>query len=142
MSTPGFQPDPPDVLPCVGLTGTTAFFVDYSSPGLSGLSEWHFRVHRTLQPNETDYWFDLVLEPFEGKLRSATIHANGKTWYHKQGIPEAALRYARRITGTPIVSSSNKDDEKDEWQTPEATKVWERIPEAEYDPVTERYTLS
>lgn len=140
MSTPGFQPDPPDVLPCVGLHGTTTFFVDYSSPALSRASEWHFRAHRTPQPNDTDYWFDLVLEPFDAKLRSATMEANHKAWYRKQGIPEALLRYARRVTGTPIVSSSNKVD-GDEWRTPEATKVWLRMPEATYDPATDRYTL-
>jgi len=87
----------------------------------------------------TDYWLELCFEPFDGKLRSATMAAN-RARYRKQGIPEAVLRYARRITGTPIVSSTNKTDEN-EWQTPEATKVWRRIPEASYDPATDRYIL-
>lgn len=136
----GHQPVPPAPLPCTGVNGTAVYYVDYAAPVGPGLP-WYFHVHRTTAPNDADHWFELTLEPFKDRLRSATMLANNKAWYRKAGIPEAALRYARRVTGLPIVSSSNKADE-DEFRTPEATKVWERLkPDASYDPDTDRYTL-
>ena len=135
----GHQPVPPAPLPCTGVNGTAVYYVDYAPPDASGLP-WFFRVHRTTTPNEPDHWFDFTLEPFNGMLRSATMHTNNKAWYRKQGIPEALLRYARKVTGTPIVSSSNKADD-DEFRTPEATKVWLRMHEATYDTATDLYTL-
>jgi len=115
------------------------YYVDYTPPEGPGLP-WYFRVHRTTTPNEADRWFDFTLEPFNGRLRSAAMLANNKVWYRKQGIPEALLPYARKVTGTPIVSSSNRTD-ADEFRTPEATKVWLRMPDASYDPTIDRYAL-
>lgn len=136
----GHQPVPPAPLPCTGVNGTTVYYVDYARPEAPGLP-WYFLVHRTTTPNETDHWFELTLEPFNDRLRSATMHTNNKAWYHKAGIPEAVLRYARKVTGLPIVSSSNKNGDE-EYRTPEATKVWERLrPDANYDPGDDRYTL-
>lgn len=141
MSADNFEPDPPAPLPRAAVLGPATFYVDYLSPQASSLPEWHFRVHRSTAPNNTDHWFDLVLVPLDDKLRSATIDANMKPWYLKQGISGDVLRYARHITGMRIVSSSNKAGE-DEWRTPDATRVWQRMPAATYDSVTDRYTLS
>lgn len=98
------------------------------------------------QPN-VDEVFDATFEISGNMAKSIMMSANHAR-YMAKGIPEAVLEYVKKNWAVDVCSSSNKRSTKtstQEYRTPSATKVWERLKNANkatYDASSDQYWMT
>lgn len=108
--------------------------------------KWNFMV---IPANEIfkDFFFFSAQETKEKQVKITMMNNHNQKEYSAKGIPEKLIQTISLITNQPILSSSNISKYKsfeEEYRTPQATKVWERLKKegkAHYNEQTDTYRL-
>ena len=135
----------PFILECKGIGGVAGRYYVEGRDDASVPDEWRYAVHLRWPANEgnDDFFEFAVRADANGGIRVTTMEHHGRAHYSAKGIPDALLVFAAKHLNKVVGSSSNLAG-SDEFRTPAATKVWDRLVArgtAVYDAAADRYTL-
>lgn len=115
---------------CIDKTGNPHNFkYTYEIDNDDGKRIWKFIIipeHEIYK----DFFFFSAKEITDNQIKVTMINSHNQGAYSSKGIPEKIIEELQLLTGKEIISSSNNPLSKsflEEYRTPPATKVWERL---------------
>jgi hypothetical protein len=132
---------------CTAQNGSTVNFDYYFTfDRFEGRVIWDFSVFPAGIDSITPFSFALTIIN-ESIAKVTVMDRNNMEVYRAKGIPEAMIILCKKLTTRNILSSSNHQPSKllpEEFRTPPATKVWERLKKnnlANYNEHSDTYHL-
>lgn len=118
----------------------------YEKDYIDYLETWKFTI---FPENEiyADFFFLSAQETSDHFMKITMMNNHNQACYSAKGIPEKIIETLQNLSGKTIISSSNNpvyQSFNEEYRTPPATKVWERMKlkgMASYDEQKDTYLL-
>ena len=110
---------------------TQTFKYNFIKEVLFGREKWHFRV---IPEDEfcDDFFYLGATAINKDTLKITGVNRHNQIVYSAKGIPEKIILELGYLSGKKVISSSNNSKSKyfeDEFRTPAAAKVWQRLVE-------------